>query len=350
MKCGHVNVSTQSVLCDPELIEARDAHFRRLDDLFTGKRPERPVFLQGVGGDAQSDPYTQPERWVDQTLNSLADKAQQLRCAEVFRPLCVEFGAYNVHFTDRIFGARVHQDDDGVWWAERIEGEVGGLSMPDLDSDPTWALERSVAEAFAARAVTVPLFGMPVIAGALTVAVSLYGPRFLAAMLDEPAAARHDLAVINAVTIQLYRWYQDHIPVEQLQQVGSAWRCMPPGHVSVYGCTSHLVSAALYRESVAPFDAEVLAASSRGGLIHLCGDHCRHIDAWRRMRPLRAVQLNDRASADLEHYFTGLRDDQVIYLSPTDTMTARRALDITEGRRIVIVSDAVTEKGTDHAP
>lgn len=330
--------STQSILCDPELIDVRNAHFRRLQALFSGKQPEHPFFLQGIGGDADSDPYTQPERWVDETLDSLAEKAQQARCTDVFRPLCLEFGAYNVHFTDRIFGARV-QETNGRWWTDCIRTEIGQLSVPDLETDETWGLARSLATAFVSREVTVPVFGMPVIAGALTVAVSIYGSRFLSAMLTDPAAAEHDLKIINSVTRQLYQWYHDHVPAQQLQQVGSASRCMPPGHVSVYACTSHLISAQLYRDSVAPLDEEILSTSASGGLIHLCGEHCQHIGTWREMKSLRAVQLNDRASEDLERYFTGLRNDQVIYLHPTDTMTVQQALKITKGRRIVIVSD-----------
>lgn len=331
---------TRSILCDPELIDVRDAHFRRLGALFGGRRPERPFFLQGIGGDSDSDPYTQPELWVVETLDSLGEKAQQAGCMDVFRPLCLEFGAYGVHFTDRIFGARVHETD-GQWWTECIKTDIGRLSVPDLEGDETWGLARSLATAFVSCEVTVPLFGMPVIAGALTVAVSIYGSRFLSAMLTDPAAAVHDLKTINSVTRELYRWYYDHVPAGQLQQIGSVSRCMPPGHVSVYGCTSHLISAQLYRDSVAPLDEEIFSTSASGGLIHLCGEHCRHIGTWREMKSLRAVQLNDRASEDLEQYFTGLRDDQVIYLHPTDTMTAERALEMTEGRRMVIVSDGV---------
>ncbi len=222
---------------------------------------------------------------------------------------------------------------------ECINTEIGRLPVPDLETDETWDRARSFATAFVSREVSVPLFGMPVIAGALTVAVSIYGARFLEVLLADPTAAEHDLRIINGVTRQLYRWYHDHVPAQQLQQVGSASRCMPPGHVSVYGCTTHLISEQLYRDCVAPLDEEVLSTSTSGGLIHLCGEHCRHIGTWREMASLRAVQLNNRASEDLEQYFTGLRDNQVIYLHPTDTMTVRRALSITGGRRIVIVSD-----------
>ena len=114
---------------------------------------------------------------------------------------------------------------------------------------------------------------------------------------------------------------------------------MQPGHVSLYGCTSHLLSAELYREFGAPPDAELLASAPAGGLIHLCGDHRRHIPAWRAMPALRAVQLNDRAAEDLEYYFNELRPDQAIYLHPTATMTVPRALALTGGKRLVLVAE-----------
>ena len=76
-------------------------------------------------------------------------------------------------------------------------------------------------------------------------------------------------------------------------------------------------------------------------MIHLCGAHTQHLPTWRAMPQLRAVQLNDRAAEDFPHYFTQLRADQMLYLNPTPTMTAARALDISDGRRLVLVAEQV---------
>ncbi len=56
------------------------------------------------------------------------------------------------------------------------------------------------------------------------------------------------------------------------------------------------------------------------------------------MKPLHAVQINDRAAEDLKLYFEGLRDDQIIYLTPSESMTIEKAIEITGGKRLVIVS------------
>jgi hypothetical protein len=95
----------------------------------------------------------------------------------------------------------------------------------------------------------------------------------------------------------------------------------------------------MYRDFVAPLDDELLSMYPHGGMIHLCGAHTQHIPTWRAMKSLRAIQVNDRATEDLEVYFNKLRDDQVIYLNPCPAMTARRALEITGGRRLVLVAD-----------
>jgi hypothetical protein len=57
------------------------------------------------------------------------------------------------------------------------------------------------------------------------------------------------------------------------------------------------------------------------------------------MKSLRAVQLNDRAALDLEAYFHGLRDDQIIYANLFDGMPLEKVLEITGGERVVIVGD-----------
>ena len=54
------------------------------------------------------------------------------------------------------------------------------------------------------------------------------------------------------------------------------------------------------------------------------------------MPSLRGVEITDAAADDFEHYFRGLREDQVIYISPTKNMPPERILAISGGRRIVL--------------
>jgi hypothetical protein len=71
-------------------------------------------------------------------------------------------------------------------------------------------------------------------------------------------------------------------------------------------------------------------------MVHLCGSHLQHLESFREMKELRAFQINDRAAHDLEDYYKGLREDQIIYLNPCDGMTVEKAVKITGGHRLVI--------------
>ncbi len=329
---------TQARLCDPELLAARELHFSRLKALYSGELPDRPFFLNGINGHSSANPYTEPDRWIDEALDSLVEQSDRIKDPVVFRPLTVEFGPYGVHFIDRIFGAHVYRKGD-QWWVDCLESPIGELEYPALDSSDTWWAARDLAEAFVEREVTVPLFGIATLSSALNIAVNLYGEQFVVSMLTQPDAARHDLKVINDLICDLHRWYLANIPVEQIQLVVAAGCCQPPGFGQLCGCTCHLLPADMYDEFIAPLDDELLSVYPNGGMIHLCGVHTQHIPAWRGMRSVRAIQINDRASEDLEIYFDELRDDQIIYLNPTATMTVDRAMEITSNRRIVYVAD-----------
>lgn len=325
----------EKTLCSPDLAEVRDRHLRRLRAVFSGSTSE-PFYLEGFSPPVSADPYTAPTDAVEEALALLAAEADRMRDETVFRPLVVEFGLCGVHFVDRIFGANVYQRD-GQWWSDPLGRPPGTLSAPDLETSETWRQARAIAEAFLARRVSVPIFGLPTIASALNIAVNLHGPEFLAATATNPELARRDLQTINEVLIRLHTWYRERIPAEQLQPVVATQRCQPPGFGQLCGCSTHLLSAKAYRDLVAAFDDALLRAYPNGGMIHLCGHHVRHIPVWRQTASLRAVQMNDRAAEDLEAYFHGLRGDQVIYLNPTPIITPKRAAGMTGGRRLVIV-------------
>jgi hypothetical protein len=74
-------------------------------------------------------------------------------------------------------------------------------------------------------------------------------------------------------------------------------------------------------------------------MIHLCGSHLQHLPTWKSLSSFRAFQLNDRAAEDLAGYFHGLRDDQILYANIFPGMTFEHTLQITGGRRVVIVGN-----------
>lgn len=330
----------KSMLRDPGLVTARDDWFARLESVFRGETQPDPFYLNGVYGSGSVNHLDDPALWTAQAVESLAERADALCDTRVFRPLVVEYACFGVHFVDRILGADVYDlDGAGNWQVRCLATPIGELHYPDLGRSETWRLARSAAEAFLDADVTVPLFALPTIASSLNIALNLYGGDLLVAMHNDPDAARRDLRVINDLLRALHRWYIERIPPRQLQCVIGAHRTQPPGFGQICGCSTQLLSPELYRDFIAPLDAELLSVYPNGGMIHLCGGHTQPIPVWREMKALRSIQVNDRAAGDLETYFHELREDQVIYINPCPEMPLERALEITAGRRAVFVTE-----------
>jgi hypothetical protein len=336
------------VLNTEELLAAREHHMARLEALYAGERLERALVLAGIrGGSGISGPADEdPVRWVAEALRSFAEAPARASDPMVFRPLFLEHWYHGVHFLDALFGARVvptTQEGAGGWWNECLRSPVGTLRAPDLGNSPVWRTAKALALAMRDSGTTLPFLAPQVLASPLNIAVNLYGEELLVAVVTDPDAARHDLRAITDTIKTLTAWYLETMPPAQYQPIAVAGRCQPRGFGQICGCTSQLLSAAQYRDLVAPLDAEILSSYPRkAGMIHLCGSHTQHLPVWREMKALRAVQLNDRAAEDFPLYFAGLRDDQIIYLRPTATMTIETALAISGGRRLVIATDLAT--------
>jgi len=326
-----------SPLNDSSLIAARQDRFAALQLLFDGAPAKQAFRVWGTGSWGHCDMYRQPEQWIHEALGQLCLKTTDILDPAVFRPLCVEPGFFGVHFVDRVLGADVFELD-GAWQVHELTSPLGQLRSPDLDTSPTWQLARRAAQAFLDAKVRLPLFGLPTIASTLNVGVNLYGGNLLEAFYTRPEEAARDLATINQTLIQMHRWYLEHLPIEQLQPVVSFQRTQPPGFGQICGCTTQLLSPALYRDFVAPLDNALLATYPRGGMIHLCGTHAQHLPVWRQMKSLRAFQLNDRAAADLPLYFQQTREDQILYVMPCPEMPREKILEITGGKRLVLMA------------
>jgi hypothetical protein len=325
------------------LIEHRNIWFKRLQNLFDNRPDEfnasRVFNVGGICGiPAEPDRiYENPELWVKECLENLAGRAQESYNENRFCPPCIEGGIYGVHFIDSIFGSEIFFQD-GQWYSLRLKNDVGTLEPPDLGKSETWRIAKRTALEFVRQEVALPLFGLPTIASTLNIAVNLYGEEILACMLTEPELAMRDLKIINNTLREIHAWYRSVLPARQLQPVISWERTQPPGYGQICGCTTQLVSEETYKSMIAPLDDWLLAEYPGGGMIHLCGSHEHLIPVFRGMAHLKSVQLNDRASIDLEAYYNGLRQDQIIYLIPCENMTIEQAVEITDRNRLVIVN------------
>ena len=330
----------REILNREDLIQQRDLWFQRLQNLFSSHPDawnDRHLFaLSGIVGWSGIDPYTEPERWMEACLEDIASRYDVLEDDTCFRPLCVEYANYGVHYIDKMLGANVYFNGE-QWYSDYLTSPIGTLQMPDLDRNEVWDGTRRAIEAFIEADVALPLFGLPTIASTLNIAVNLYGEKILMEMALDPENASKDLVTINNLLCEIHRRCRELIPMQQLQPVISSHRTQPPGYGQLCGCTTHLISGACYQELIAPLDDTLLSVYPNGGMIHLCGRHTQHIEAFRSMKYLKAIQVNDRASDDLEIYYNQLRDDQIIYLNVSDNMSLENAMSITNGNRLVLV-------------
>ncbi len=324
------------------LVEIRDNWFKKLQMIFDGTyNNENVLAVFGLVGCGKSDPYIEPEKWVYECLEDISKKADEINNDIIFKPLCVEYGIYGVHFIDKILGANVYFKD-GQWYNDYLKSSIGTLKYPDLENCEIWELAKKAALAFKEANQELAVFGLPTIASTLNIAVNLYGEEILVELLIDPKNALKDLKVINKLLIDIHTWFISVLPKSQLQPVISWCRTQPPGFGQICGCTTQLISSEAYEELIAPLDSSLLAVYKNGGMIHLCGSHLQHLQAFSNMKELKAFQLNDRAAHDLEGYYKGLRDDQIIYLNPCSGMTIERAMEITNGNRLVIADGSMS--------
>ena len=334
-----LSTETKRILNDPELIAKRDAWFDIMRSVHAGGGPTNMI-IAGLGGAIpRTDTlYTEPEVWMEEALEELARLAAAGGAEKVFHPLAVWPAIYSTHFVAGLFGAEVFQKS-GQWYNSRLSHAVGELKMPDWRSNEQWKLTEHIMSAFTAQEVALPLFAPSIPSSALNVAVDLYGAEVLIAMLEEPEAVAHDLAIINGIIVGMHRQFRKSIPEKQLQPASPHVRTQPPGSGHLCGCSSQLVSPQLYEKFIMSLDDAVLSVYPNGGLIHLCGEHRHLIPLFAGMKNLKSVQLNDRAAEHLADYVKGLREDQVIYLHPCPGMPLDRAKEIAGNRRMVICCD-----------
>ncbi len=352
-----ISTAAHRILNDSRKLQERDRWFHILEDLFDGREEENAFlreYVPSVNGwvgssgfdlDPRKHPtaYTDPEQWVVNCLEEMAEYAAAADQKPWFEPLCIEHGVFGTHFIDRIFGSEVFYlqasdpTDPGQWSSYPCDMPVGQLKRPDLEHSETWQLAKAAARSFAAQDVSLPLFGLPTIASALNIGVNLFGGNLLEAMIEEPEAARHDLGVINGVLMEIHQLYRDMLPSAQIKPVSSTMRTMPDGYGQLCGCSTHMLSGRLYRELVAPLDADLLNVFPRGGMIHLCGNHLQHIPTFAALPQLRAVQVNGIPLDHIQQYHSSLRQDQVLYVYPYEKAPTDQVVAATGGHRLVFM-------------
>ncbi len=315
---------------------AQLVHQQAIRRLFAAERLESVPFINGSyagyygrADDAEFDPWLAGE--LDPLLAVLQREAVD---AQTFHPLVVEFAPLGVHYVDALFGAQVFTHE-GQYWSHSLPGSIAGLAPVDIGNSSLvhWtlhALNRLLARLPDAVATTTPIFSSP-----LNVAINLFGEQVLMDLASPDERILHGFAVICDAIAGLHQLAQERYPADRLRFYCSSTRWAPNGVGHICGCSTQLLAPETYATCIAPLDERILRTHPAGGTIHLCGRHTQHLPCWRAMPALRAVQLNDAAANDFPAYFTALRDDQLIYITPTELMPRSRILEISAGRRVI---------------
>ena len=327
----------------PKIEKANTHHQERISAFYSGQQPKEIIAIagrmfgrnHGLAGINDIDMLKKPDEWLDDVLKDMAQYAHESADMITFKPLTIELDPLGVHYIDALFGANVYIHDNQTW-SDQLDCDLDDLQMPDLDNSQVFRESLELAR----KAVEITqgkiFITTPVLSCAINIVINLFGERLLEALIVRPESAKRALQIINDVIIYCTRAFFEIIPDNIRRNSVACNRFAPDGFGQIDGCATHLVSAKQYVEFFADLDDEILGVSPNGGMMHLCGTHAQHIPAFKTMKNLRSIQINDRAAEDLELYFDGLRSDQIIYVAPTPLLTLERILEITKGKRLVL--------------
>ena len=320
------------------LVEVQHCHEQLMRQLLCGEQPDRvPMFEYAAIQLPAVGPYDRRD-WLAEGLAQLRREFNSYCDPVVCRIPAFALSRYGLHFASAVMGCPIRDGQDRAWCASlaALGQSLEDLCVPDLDENQIFqdmmSLLKFVAEATEYR---LPI-ELPFLAEPLLLAVDLFGSQFLVALADDDGLADDVLARISSAVLMMRSRLRAAVPAADLRDYHTCACPMPAEYTFVHGCTTHLVSSQTYRDHVANLDSAHLTHQAKGGCLHLCGEHTQHLRTWHDMPGVCAVQLNDRASVDLEQYWSQLRSDQFVVLWPSENMPLERAMEITQRRRLAV--------------
>ena len=321
-----------------DLFAAQYQHQERMLALLSGCQPDRvPTFDYAAFQLPTVGPY-QPERWLAEALHHFRVNLQSYCDPVTWRIPGLALCRYGLHFTSAVLGCSIREVANQPWCKSLAEmgQSPQDFRIPNLDENAVFQdILRSLRFFADATQCRLPI-ELPFLAEPLLAAVDLFGSEFLILLAQEDELADSILADISSCVLMMRSQLHAAVPEADLRDYHTCACPMPNGYTFVHGCSTHLVSAQTYRKHVAELDSMHLTHQANGGCLHLCGKHTQHLPVWRDMPGLRALQLNDDASVDLEHYWRELRQDQFIVVWVGTEMPWQRAVRLTHGRRLAI--------------
>jgi hypothetical protein len=307
-------------------------HNEKIKKLFKGEIPDEPIFLLGMPmAHEEEDVFDRP-KCLDRITADLKSMNPNLNDRENFYCPIVELWPYGVHYIDVLFGCKVKYTSNTIF-IEKLNYRPGKLKKIDLDNSEVFVQSYELVKYLVNYFDNKLRISTPVLSSPLNIALNLFGEEFLVCLMEDKNEALYSLEVITDAIVNLHKKFKKISPM--VRHYASSFRYTPDGFGHICGCSTHLVSGKIYEEIIAPFDEQVLSVYPEGGTIHLCGKHTQHLNAFKGMKKLRGIQINDTAADDFELYLKGLRKDQVIYMSPTQTVSTQTIIEKARNHPVV---------------
>lgn len=318
----------------------RELAFR---ELFAGEAMDHVPAWYFNGGLGQIRPeFLTAERdrdqWLDNQLRAVkANVEEALDSASLFYPIIEMFSLYGTHFMDVLFGGDVKWQEE-QFWSEPVDYAVADIAAPDLDAMPLVREAVELAIWIKEKTTGRFLISMPDVGCPLNIAINIFGEGFLLELALNPESAKRALMIIGAATRRVHELLVEAVGQQTLRCHNAYYVYTPHDIAGLSICATQLVSPDHFAELVAEADDACLPSLYQGLLQHLCGHSTQHIAELARRPSVRGVQLNDAAANDFEAYYNGLREDQVVYVIPTEEMPLDKILSISDGQRLVILA------------
>ncbi len=279
--------------------------------------------------------------WLDNQIKAVKINVEEsLDSACLYYPLIEMASFYGTHYIDALFGNDV-QWVKNQFWSKEQECEVSELQMPDLDNSKLLKETVELARWIKEKTKGEFLISMPDVGSPVNVAINLFGERFFLEIAMNPDSAKRVLAMIADTTRRVYEELVAAVGQETIRCHNAFYVYTPYEYAGLSLCATQMISPDNYSELVANADDLSIPNCYKGLMQHICGSSKQHAEEMARRPRIKGVQLNDNGADQFEDYFAALRNDQIFYLRPTETMTMEKILSITNGQRLMLT---VTER------
>jgi hypothetical protein len=251
--------------------------------------------------------YNMKEQFYDKEKMLFAHLEEILDCAKDIHDAVVclrpNFGTI---FIPAMLGLSFEVPKDTFAWltSHLSKEEIKTISFPDLDKNPV--MQRAIEYLQYFRETVPPWIHvyLPDTQGPFDIAHAILGQEIFLAVYDDPELVHHLLDFSTRLYIEVSKRLKRIInePIDSCYHGHALARgiYMANGGTRISEDSATLLSPQHIDEFVIPYDCRGLEAFG-GGFIHYCGKHDYLLDAYLKMKGVRAINLGNPESYDFEN-------------------------------------------------